>query len=69
MQLTLRHLYAVNTYAAEVAGFDVGPHIDLFLVQNLIPLGSLHEAAEGADLPKLVPDTVNMAARRGKKLK
>jgi len=29
VQLALRHLYAVNTYTADVPGVDIGPHIDL----------------------------------------
>jgi len=52
-------IYAVNTYAVDVPGLDDG--LTLIFVQNLSPLGSLHEAAEGADFPKLDPDPVGVA--------
>jgi len=39
--------------------------LTLSFMQNLSPLGSLHEAEEGTDFPKRDPDPVGVARGRG----
>ena len=56
---TPRRIYAVNSYTADVPSVDVD--LTLIFVQNLSLLGSLHEAAEGADFPNLDSDLVGVA--------
>jgi len=38
--------------------------LTLIFVQNLSPLGSLHEATEGADFPKVDHDPVRVAKNK-----
>ena len=48
--------YAVNTYAADVPGVDVGPHIDLCAKSQ-----PSAKPTEGADFPRLDPNPVGVA--------